>query len=610
MKNIKDLKFVAFFLQLSKKQKIIFISLFCVLILSFLSLIIFQGLPKKSKSFLYFEDSDIAEKILYKNKSAKFGNVKQNNSAIFKFTENQTELLRDFYKKNKDFTIASRIEIKNAQKQDFSLEKKVNFSFLYKTDFDSKGKFLTSGVNRIFCSVNLSELVKNEKTVFDLGLASSKNFKNDEIPCGIEIFSDANIKIYDFLVTKARVGFDFTDSIPFFGSSYNGGKVFTSQTESDFTGSLSTFSSQWTKNSSMPYFELEFLPLTDYGTSENPARIKMNIGGEILTVYRTKSVSSCVIQTSTLNNPFSFCNFNQSEGQILKFLLKSNDDSLMQDEILLPLKTDLGLILKTKTENWRNSEYELYEWDRFPGILFFDFKNYDIQGKFLTRLAYFSEKKGFKGQILKDFQIEGKHGYNAHDYSSETLASFFTKAQNLNVLNEKEKLLCRILLKNGVIIQTENGFKPGKGAVISISKESADYNRRNFTAHESWHGIFFINEDFRNATSAVYYTIDPTSLAFLTEYWQSQGSLGYDTSDIYLMNNEFMAYIMQQPLSSVADYFVHLANRGSVMNAIPELCEYVRNTKGKTFEDAARIFESYAFDNFGLACGRVHLITR
>ena len=76
------------------------------------------------------------------------------------------------------------------------------------------------------------------------------------------------------------------------------------------------------------------------------------------------------------------------------------------------------------------------------------------------------------------------------------------------------------------------------------------------------------------------------------------------------MHNEFMAYIMQQPLNSVASYFVHVANRGSVMKAMPDLCAYVRDTKGITFEDAAGIFDSYAADRWGLRCGRVSLVVR
>ena len=79
---------------------------------------------------------------------------------------------------------------------------------------------------------------------------------------------------------------------------------------------------------------------------------------------------------------------------------------------------------------------------------------------------------------------------------------------------------------------------------------------------------------------------------------------------IRLMKNEFMAYIMQQPLSNVSAYFIHLANRGSVMNAMPDLCAWVRNTSAVTFEDAGRILDTYAFDNWGLRAGRVMLMSR
>ena len=46
------------------------------------------------------------------------------------------------------------------------------------------------------------------------------------------------------------------------------------------------------------------------------------------------------------------------------------------------------------------------------------------------------------------------------------------------------------------------------------------------------------------------------------------------------------------------------------MKAMPDLCNYIRDTKGITFEDAARIFDTYAFDRWGLASGRVSLISR
>lgn len=612
MKSFKNLKIVQFFLSLSKKQKIIYSSLFFLFVLSIFFTVLFCSLPKKTSAYLYFENQDYAEKVLYINKAQKKGNVFPGKSAYFKFSENQISSLQKFYSEYGNFTVAARIGIKNPGKNLSSVISKeniLNFAFIFPEDLDSSGNVKKS-IKKIYASVNLSEFLEKGIFYFDLGLSSEKYLQKKDIPCGIEIISELSVTVFDFLVTQSRIGFDFTDSIPFFGSSSNGGKINVSGSSFDFSGGTLTFSPQWTKEFSIPYYEISFSHLSSYGTSENPVKIKLNAGGEILTFYRTPSVSSCVIYSSMLNNPFSFFNLNQAENQITKILLKPSDKSLSDFSSLIPLKTDPGMILKTKAEVWRNSEYELYEWDRFPNVLFFDTKNFQVQSDFFTRLAFFAEKKGFIGKILTDSQLKGLHGYNAHDYSAKTLAEFFTKAEPMGVLNQKELLLKDILLKNGVIIQNASSYIPGVGAVISLSKESPEYNRVTFLSHESWHGIYFINEDFRNAVSAVYYTIDSKSLDFITEYWQSQPSLNYDPSDIYLMNNEFMAYIMQQPLKSVSKYFVHLASRGSVMKALPELCDYVKETQGYTFEDAARIFDSYAFDNFGLACGRVHLIFR
>ena len=68
--------------------------------------------------------------------------------------------------------------------------------------------------------------------------------------------------VFDFLVTKARIGFDFTDSIPFFGSPSNGGKINVLGSDFDFSGGTLTFSPQWTKEFSMPYYEISFSKLS------------------------------------------------------------------------------------------------------------------------------------------------------------------------------------------------------------------------------------------------------------------------------------------------------------------------------------------------------------
>ena len=103
---------------------------------------------------------------------------------------------------------------------------------------------------------------------------------------------------------------------------------------------------------------------------------------------------------------------------------------------------------------------------------------------------------------------------------------------------------------------------------------------------------------------------DPRSMEFLQVFWETQNSLGYDRSDEYLMQNEFMAYIMQQAPFNVRAYFLGLANRGSVNVNQPELAGYVRETNAEPFVQAADFLNSYAFDNWGLAAGRVHLISR
>ena len=71
-----------------------------------------------------------------------------------------------------------------------------------------------------------------------------------------------------------------------------------------------------------------------------------------------------------------------------------------------------------------------------------------------------------------------------------------------------------------------------------------------------------------------------------------------------------MAYIMQNQLNNVANYFIHIANFNSSRRDIPVQSNYVIQTNARAFEDAALAFTSYVQDRWGLECGRVALITR
>ena len=159
--------------------------------------------------------------------------------------------------------------------------------------------------------------------------------------------------------------------------------------------------------------------------------------------------------------------------------------------------------------------------------------------------------------------------------------------------------------------ETDGNFvKANDGGLVSVSRETPSWNRSNLLAHEGWHTLFFKDADFRNYVSAVYNTMDPYSLSFLIKYFQSQSSLGYDVTDEYLMNNEFMAYMLQQNLSYITDYYVLRASWGSVVKFCPNEAEYIKKTNARGLEDAAIALNDYVFDNYGLVAGNIYLVTR
>jgi hypothetical protein len=76
------------------------------------------------------------------------------------------------------------------------------------------------------------------------------------------------------------------------------------------------------------------------------------------------------------------------------------------------------------------------------------------------------------------------------------------------------------------------------------------------------------------------------------------------------MHNEFMAYLLQQPLKDVSEYFVGRTNLYSVWSFTPLLSNYVRSTNAKGFEDAALVLNDYIYDEYGISGGNVGLINR
>ena len=359
--------------------------------------------------------------------------------------------------------------------------------------------------------------------------------------------------------------------------------------------------------SNYPCITVSLYPIDDIGKYTNQKRVRAKYGDEEFSIRRCKIMEKAVLQTIAFEESYTRFEITDNIEMVKSVLM--NEKPLESN--IYPLITDPGLIFDWPQATWRNESFEIFEWEQFPNVLIFDMKNFAIQNQFFTRLAYFVEKEGFKGCFVSDEFIIKESSYNAHDYSAKSLASFFEKALLEDFpLNDYEVVLRTILLENGIIEYEAGHIKEGRGAVLSISRESPSYSRRTLLYHEGWHGIYFTDEEFRAFCKNVYESMDYRSKDFLQSYWSLWDSLNYDLSDIDLMYNETMAYLLQQPINKVSSYYMHLASFYTVMRKIPEKGKYVKDTKGMYFRKTAEELNEYVYNRWGLAAGRVSLVNR
>ena len=597
---------------LSKSQKILVAAVVIFLILDIAAGIVL--IANKNKSAVHILGPRGEMTSLYALDSAASKGTVNNEYANFKFTKAQKEYFSKVYKDQGSVSLTVCFQMIPTKKQKELLasdaDAVLRYGFLSGDDFTIDGKFIKKkypDTRRI--QVQADE--KNAPNVFDISFAVQKNDNIEKyIPEGFYVYSTLRCRVLAAIVVPAEIGFDFRSEIPFAGFACNGGILDFKSKTFDFSGSSMVFPVQSNMMQSMPEYRVMLSENPENKTTrEHAVRIQMNVGGEKLYLNNVTAANELIIPTAALNTPFSRVEFTDNAECVESLIMRGTKAA--GAEVLEPVRTDPGLILNYKTSQWRTADYELYEWDRFPQILFFDTRNYEVQDKLFRRLAFFVEKQGYKGRLLTNEELGDMHGYNAHDYSAESMARFFNKATELNFpLNEEEELLKRILIHNKLLESDGMYVKANEGGLVSISRETPGWSRTNLLAHEGWHTIFFRDAEFRNFVSAVYYTFDPDSRDFLIDYFKSQPSLGYDVNDEYLMHNEFMAYIMQQRLSEVANYFVHLANRGTVINYTPNLAAYVRKTEGRGFEDAANALNDFVYDKYGIVCGNIALVSR
>lgn len=498
-----------------------------------------------------------------------------------------------------------------------AVQGQVAFGFLYQDDFDSSGKLKKQLADRPLarCVTALVDGVLPAQESFTLSMVvPAQNIQNLR---GILVYSNVPVSISAAGLAPIKVGFHGGLSYHF---SSRGGlwNRTAPMPDLDFADALTDFqtavSSQGTGGTMAAAINLHLSesPAMPEKRSQQP-QVQLNLGGESILVRRSPGQRQVTFHCMGLENPYAPLVMEAGRDMVTGITLELVSAQISSDgAVLEPLVTDPGMIPLWPQKAWRHKDYELFEWQQFPGLLFFDTADYQVQDDFFKRLAFFTEKTGYIGTLVSDKDLAGQHGFNAHDYRSETLAAFFTLAEKTNFpLNQKELILRDILLHNGIIRKAAAGYESGYGAIISLSQESAMYLRYTFVAHEGFHGIFFVSEDFRRQVASVYQNADPQSLRFLHRYFQLQASLNYNLDDTYLMHNEFMAYVLQQPVNRTGAYFAdNLAQRGSMLRAEPELCGYIQTSKGEGFRLASEELSRFVFRNWGIEAGRVSLVSR
>jgi len=244
--------------------------------------------------------------------------------------------------------------------------------------------------------------------------------------------------------------------------------------------------------------------------------------------------------------------------------------------------------------------FAIHRWDRVPKVIVLDMADFAEQDRMFSRLAFFLEKAGFRGRLLTDAELAGKHGWNAHDYGPDGLASFFTKAAATRFPLDPEELLLRSLaLREGLISREGASFVPGSGAVLSLSRSSSKYERILLLAHESFHGVYFCSEEYRALCARLWSEAPVQERRFMRRLLRA---LGYDASDPGLVVNEFQAYLLQQPGSMAAAYFERVgklfANEAGVPTPAVVLPSLLKDEK---------ILDAFVGSRYGIEAGGAYV---
>ena len=369
---------------------------------------------------------------------ARVTNPNKNSSLYYQFTTNQRTHLMNRIQKNNGAAIQATVKILGKH-NDFSEKKPFEFGFLY----DKDGEIAT-GNNSVKGDFSRVLNKGNDAVAVSICIPDTSN-----LPIGFFVHGMLPYELAEIRFVDMKIGWDKSSAINLYAFGVNGGDI---TAVSDRALVTAEGAKLFSKENDFPFpkIVIGLKSAQTIGTLENQDAINFYYGKEKFKVRRSYSQKTVTFQLAGMKSPYSKMEF-ADPSEIVSAMLVGNEKSLNADKrgrVYYPLVTDLGMIVDWPQDKWRTSDYELFEWEEIPSVLFFDFKNYEVQNEFLTRLAYFVEKAGYKGTFVSDEFIRTHHGYNAHDYKADDLARFFSQAVLTDFhLNKRELLLREVTLE-------------------------------------------------------------------------------------------------------------------------------------------------------------------
>ena len=267
-----------------------------------------------------------------------------------------------------------------------------------------------------------------------------------------------------------------------------------------------------------------------------------------------------------------------------------------------PLPADPATILRWPAERFRSGDHDWFLWNGRQNILILLTKTYALQDQYLTRLAFFVEKQGYRGTFLTDEEVRHLHGWNAHDYAPDDLAKFFNlaAAENFRLSAQEIELKQKLIAQKLLIPTSSDHWKGGKGALLGISDESPPPLRSFLLTHESFHGLYFTTPRYRQTVKQIWNGLPPPCRQ---QFRNFLAQAHYDVTDTPLVVNEFQAYSLQQYSDGWKDFFSE-----KVLNApgLHELDPKVsRESLLTSYLQAAEKLEQTVGQEFGVHSGNI-----